>query len=130
MNKVEIENKTTEVIDQEKTRQVAMEVLHAFDKDNALAEIIFVTSEEIKKLNQSYRNVEKPTDVLSFPQAKVPGAETEILGSIIICMEILKEKDEQMDDVIKHGFLHLLGFDHEEDENKWQELANKINCKL
>ncbi|MFA5927336.1 MAG: rRNA maturation RNase YbeY [Patescibacteria group bacterium] len=95
-----------------------------------LIEIGFVRSDTIHKLNKQHRNIDKPTDVLSFPQADVPAGEVRFLGSIIICPKIVRDKEEEMDDVIKHGLLHLLGFDHETDEQAWSKAARKINCQL
>lgn len=93
-------------------------------------EIIFVDKKEIQDLNREHRQIDAPTDVLSFPQDQIKESLVNILGSIVICQGKVQEKDEEMVDVIKHGLLHLLGYDHETDEQKWQESANKINCNL
>lgn len=95
-------------------------------------EIIFVEDKKIKELNNLYRNIDKPTDVLSFPQTQLANSKINILGSIIICAKMVEEKQELLTDVIKHGLLHLLGFDHEtdKDEKKWIEQAKIINCNL
>ena len=93
-------------------------------------EIIFASEKEIKKLNLSYRKVDAPTDVLSFPQSQIKESLENILGSIVICLKKVDEKGEDLTDVIKHGLLHLLGYDHEENEKKWEEAAKKIDCKL
>lgn len=92
-------------------------------------EIMVVDKEKIAELNAKHRNKNQPTDVLSFPQSPFQ-TEHNILGSIVICTEVVAEKDEELTDVIKHGFLHLLGFDHETEDEKWQEAAKKIDCKL
>lgn len=106
------------------------EAILAFNLTEDLeVEIMFVSKNEIAKLNKLHRKIDKPTDVLSFPQSsfKVP---RKLLGSIVISDETVAEKSEDMSDVIKHGLLHLLGYDHETDENKWDAAAKKINCKL
>jgi len=92
-------------------------------------EILYVGQAEIQNLNKKYRGIDQPTDVLSFPQAKIPG-KSNLLGSLILSEEVVAEKGEEMESVIKHGFLHLLGFDHEKDEKAWQKAAKKIDCKL
>lgn len=92
-------------------------------------EILTVSKKEIAGLNSKYRGINQPTDVLSFPQQKIPG-KVNILGSIAVCPEVVEEKNEIMSDVLKHGLLHLAGFDHETDAKKWDGAANKINCKL
>ena len=86
--------------------------------------ILFVTDDEIHKLNLKYRKKDKPTDVLSFPMVK---NESELiaprlqLGDIVISAETaLRDAErkkisleEELKFLLIHGFLHLLGFDHE-----------------
>jgi len=99
-------------------------------------ELILTTDEEIKTLNKLYRNVDKPTDVLSFPLENIPGMP---LGSIIISIDTAKKGAEKynhsIEDEIKllfiHGLLHLLGYDHETDNGemrkKEKEIIEKFN---
>lgn len=98
-------------------------------------ELILVHNEEIKELNLEHRNIDKATDVLSFPlefdMAHMP------LGAIVISVDFVEEKAKEykhtFEDELKllfiHGLLHLLGFDHEVDEgehrNKEEELIKK-----
>src|SRR5690554_5412885 len=85
----------------------------------------FVTNQVIQKLNKDYRNLNSPTDVLSFPQDyeegfSLPAGYPRMLGDIIISFEKAKEQAEEyghsfIREVIYlavHGFLHLLGYDH------------------
>ena len=140
----------------------------------------FVTNEEIHELNATYRNVDRPTNILSFPydepdelgsldpqlraqleagaeagddedSAKADAAatccdeyedETEgtYLGDLVISMEVLKKEaaeqekslDEHAAHLIIHGCLHLLGFDHIEDEEaeEMESLEIKILAGL
>lgn len=100
-----------------------------------------VRNPEIKDLNQNYRKINKETDVLSFPalQAatnmplKLPTLE---LGDIVISIDKLKEQaegyghSEQREGafLFVHGFLHLLGYDHEDpaEEREMFKLQDKI----
>ena len=93
-------------------------------------EILFVSQEDIQALNRKHRNIDSSTDVLSFPQAQFSASNTNILGSIVINPENVIEKGEGFEDVLKHGFLHLIGYDHETNENEWDEAARKIDCNL
>lgn len=93
-------------------------------------EIIFVSESEIRKLNREHRGIDTPTDVLSFPQDQIKESLVNILGSIVICSDKVIEKKEEPSDVIKHGLLHLLGYDHETNEKSWAEAAEKVDCKL
>lgn len=112
----------------QKTSEEAMSLLGL--NGNLLLEIILVDKSEIQELNDKFRKINKPTDVLSFPQTQLESSELNILGSIVICPEIAKEREEDITELIKHGILHLAGFDHETDEEEWSEAAEKVNHKL
>lgn len=129
MNKIQIQSNSFD-IDIPTIKKIALECLATFEAKNADATISFVSADEITKLNRQYRNIDKSTDVLSFPQAKVPNQKITLLGDIVISLEDVSQKNEEIGDVIKHGLLHLLGYDHEENEDKWDEAAKLIKCNL
>lgn len=93
-------------------------------------EIMWVNEKKMQDLNRAFRNIDSTTDVLSFPQAETPNLEANILGSIILNLKTIREKNEDPNDVILHGLLHLAGYDHETDETKWDEAAKMIGCTL
>lgn len=93
-------------------------------------EIMLVNKSEIQDLNEKYRKVNSPTDVLSFPQENFKASKINILGSIILCPEVIDEKNEDIIEVLKHGLLHLNSFDHETNSEQWDQSAKKIGCKL
>ena len=116
-------------------------------------EVTFVSEEQIKKLNQTYRSVDKITDVLSFPQLEIKypqklqdfAAETSPdgllrLGDIVICKQKAKAQAKQYGHSYKreiaflalHGLLHLLGYDHieKDDEKIMNETCEKILASL
>ena len=96
--------------------------------------VIFVNSEEIHEMNKQYRDIDRPTDVLSFEEH-----EEDYLGEIFICEEKVYEQAISYDHsnerefafLLTHGLLHLLGYDHIEKEDevvmfqKQDELLNK-----
>lgn len=104
-----------------------------------------VSPEQIQELNKSFREVDKVTDVLSFPTCDNPtrGAitvvcedvnpETDLvnIGDIVICLERAKEQAKEYGHSLKrelaflslHGLLHLLGYDHIEPEDEKQMIA-------
>ena len=98
-------------------------------------EVILTTNDEIQKINKEYRNIDKPTDVLSFPLENLPHAP---LGSIIISVDMANEYAKlykhSIEDEIKllflHGLLHLLGYDHEIDDNQMRQKEEEIIKKL
>ena len=123
-------------------------------KEELLIEIAFVSAEEIQELNKEQRNIDKVTDVLSFPYldgirgdvltSAHFGNEREedgfLLGSICICMQRAKEQAEEYGHSLErevcylalHGILHCFGYDHIEksDEEQMTALAEQIMTKL
>jgi len=83
------------------------------------------TEEEIQLLNQTYRNINKPTNVLSFPAEGSEYLDYDYLGDLIICAPIVKAEARQQQlpleshwaHMVVHGMLHLQGFDHLDDES-------------
>lgn len=100
-------------------------VLDILGAEKVNVELEFVSPETIRDMNYKSRNIDKPTDVLSFPlsQFDIP---RNLLGSIVICPEIVKEKSENIYSVLRHGGMHLMGFDHETDQRLWDSTAKKV----
>lgn len=120
------------------------------DFKDVYVSINFVSDEEIQRLNREFRNIDKVTDVLSFPDLnKTPNEKLKkfrkladfdtnllFLGDIVISKNVAKKQAREYEHSLKrevcflalHGFLHLLGFDHikEEDEKIMTKLQNKI----
>ncbi|MDF2698546.1 MAG: rRNA maturation RNase YbeY [Haloplasmataceae bacterium] len=110
--------------------------------------VVFVSKERIQQINKDYRNIDKVTDVISFALLDSDDeiVEKELittLGDIFICIDkaILQAEDyghsleREIGFLACHGLLHLLGFDHnnEEDEikmfTKQDDILNSINLK-
>lgn len=88
--------------------------------------VSFVDDEEIHDLNRSYRNVDRSTDVLSFPMDEGDELGERLLGDIVIsvptalrqALEYAHSLEREVGFLLVHGFLHLNGFDHEEPEQQ------------
>lgn len=97
----------------------------------------------IQTLNRDYRQKDKPTNVLSFPFEALekgtclPGSETVLLGDIVLAHETIEAEsrskrisfEDHLVHLVIHGFLHLLGFDHEvgeDDAVEMEEMEIKI----
>ncbi|SHH71659.1 rRNA maturation RNase YbeY [Ferrimonas marina] len=86
------------------------------------------STEESQQLNRDYRGKDKPTNVLSFPFEAPPGITLPLLGDLVICAEVVEQEAQQqqkapMDHwahMVIHGCLHLLGYDHIEDNEAEQ----------
>lgn len=132
-------------IDEEKIQKNIYDIVYtALKEEKLLVDSIFISiqsasEDEIKSINKEYRNIDKVTDVLSFPifsrdeiidiinehdeLKKVKAIE---LGDIIICINRVKEQSieyktgilREMLYMITHGVCHLLGYDHEKEEEK------------
>jgi probable rRNA maturation factor len=93
-------------------------------RDEAELTIRIVDDEEGAELNETYRGKPGPTNVLSFPFEAPPGVELPLLGDIVICApKVAREAAEQgkpleahWAHLTLHGCLHLLGYDHIEQE--------------
>ena len=118
------------------------------DKEQILLEVSLVSDSEIAKLNSSYRDKNKPTDVLSFPvfsdlrkidsQDELKGSGPLVsLGSIFIAEGVLSSQAkqyeltecEELTHLICHGFLHICGFDHELSQDE-DDLMRKVESEL
>ena len=95
---------------------------------------------EIQRLNRDFRGKDKPTNVLSFPFEAPPGLELPLLGDLVICCQVVEaEAVEQHKPLmahwahmVVHGSLHLLGYDHIEDEEaeEMEQLERDIMQEL
>ena len=83
--------------------------------------------EELRSLNQQYRGIDNPTDVLSFPTDFIdPDLESRYLGDIVISYSRAEEQAQKRGHLIEaelqllvvHGVLHLLGYDHADLQKK------------
>jgi probable rRNA maturation factor len=101
-------------------------ILDYLDLDNIEISIVLTGDDSISKLNKMYRYKEGPTDVLSFCQNDeinefLPGSQSNCLGDIIISLDTLKRNtkyfkvtfEEELNRLLIHGILHLIGMDHE-----------------
>lgn len=103
---------------------------------NMYISITLTNSKNIRGINKEYRNVDKETDVLSFPmfekdeiQAIIQSNEydvDDVLGDIVISLEKVKEQaieyghsfERELAYMLTHGFYHLMGYDHIKEEDK------------
>jgi probable rRNA maturation factor len=83
----------------------------------------FVDEARIAELNERYRSLAKPTDVLSFPvDGAGPAVGARELGDVVICLR----HTEDVREAIVHGVLHLLGMDHETDDGQMLALQREL----
>ena len=113
--------------------------------DNYEVSLSFVDNKEIHELNREYRGVDRVTDVLSFPLLSDDFEDVELeeesLGDIVVSLERALEQsieynhsfEREVCFLICHSMFHLLGYDHDTDENtkemreKEEHILNKLN---
>ncbi len=108
-----------------KLELLAKHVLFDHDKKELKVNLKLVSSKEMMKLNEEFREKISDTNVLSFPVAeeiqKISGELGDIAISIPYVQTELKSLNRDLDDhmmhLLAHGILHLLGFDHQEDQD-------------
>lgn len=109
-------------------------------KQNFELTIRLVNIDESQQLNKQYRQKDKPTNVLSFPFEVPEGIELNLLGDLIICAQVVEQEATAQNKalfdhwahMVVHGCLHLLGYDHinDNDAQEMEALETKILAKL
>ena len=135
-----------------KTKKIADAVYKTLEQNDKLkAEIVFAGEEEIRRLNNETRGVDKVTDVLSYPtldgiKGKILRREEHVteldgnylfIGSIMLCEERIEEQAEELGHsaerettyLIIHGLMHLFGYDHMKRNDK-KEMREKEKAAL
>ena len=117
---------------EENVRAAAEKVGELYGVENGEVSVTLTNNEYIHTLNKQYRGIDRPTDVLSFPlnESEEPdvedGPDVNVLGDLVISVERAKEQAADYGHSVKreiafltvHGMLHLLGYDHMEEEDR------------
>jgi rRNA maturation RNase YbeY len=97
--------------------------------------VFFCGDRRMAALNGRWRRRSRPTDVLSFPAG---GATTGFLGDIVISVPYATRQARrrgetparEIDRLLLHGYLHLLGYDHETDQGEMEALEGRLRARL
>jgi probable rRNA maturation factor len=100
--------------------------------------VSFVTAEEMAELHERYMGEPGPTDVLSFAMDEEEGEDGKrVLGDVIIAPEVAAKNSENLGAELRlllvHGILHLLGHDHEDEQEKasmWERQALYVETRV
>jgi probable rRNA maturation factor len=122
-------------------KKTAERILDLLNQNRAELSLALVGNREIRELNARYRNRDEPTDVLSFPSGERLLREMEILGDVVIAVEQAEKQagkrgrtlEEEVESLLIHGILHLLGYDHEHSKKEakiMQGMEKKIQQAL
>lgn len=127
---VEVQRIATAGPDEEAISHWVSAVLAAEGRDSGELTVRIVDAQESAELNEQYRHKSGPTNVLSFPFDCPPEVELNLLGDLVICAPVVqreaqeqhKQEQAHWAHMVVHGTLHLLGYDHlQQDEAEEME---------
>ena len=111
----------------ERSVVIAEAILECVDRAGSELSIALVGDERMRELNREWRGKDSTTDVLSFSQLEGEAlvSSSAALGDVVISVDVLRRQaadggwteDEELARLLLHGVLHLLGFDHERDDD-------------
>jgi probable rRNA maturation factor len=128
-----INKQRTHAIDRNALRRFLHELVPELGIRRQTFSIVFITDEMIRHYNHRYRGFDKPTDVLSFSGDQL------YLGDILISSETaynqaLKSKtlsfERNLQRLILHGLLHLMGYDHETDDGQMRTIERRLRRRF
>jgi probable rRNA maturation factor len=118
-----------------KTEQAAKAILNALGCPDAELSVLLVDDPQIAVLNEEYLHRPRPTNVIAFPMQEGAFAELtpDLLGDVVISVETSDREaeeggiapEERFLELLIHGILHLLGYDHENDEAEAARMEKK-----
>ncbi|MCF8095899.1 MAG: rRNA maturation RNase YbeY [Desulfobacteraceae bacterium] len=116
-------------------RETARELLKALGKTEAELSLLIVDDEQIAEINKTYLDRTGPTNVIAFPMGDsgFTGEHPELLGDVVVSVETADREasdagydmEERFTELLIHGILHLLGYDHETNEQDAKKMAEK-----
>lgn len=125
---VQISDNYSSYIDDSKIRQAVRETLeYSKSYDQISLTIVFQEDELLRRMNKQFLGIDAPTDVLAFPaEYKDPETQENYLGDVLISVPRAIEQasagnhavEDELQMLVVHGVLHLLGYDHIEETDK------------
>jgi len=116
-------------------QQKTKDILNALACNNAELSILIVDDPQIAILNKKYLHRSGPTNVIAFPMRTDPfsNINPELLGDVVISIETAEKEgksigismEERFTQLLVHGILHLLGYDHEKSEQEADKMEKK-----
>ena len=114
-------------LDEVQLASLARHTLAEEDVDEgAELSLLLVEADHIRKLNERFAGDDHATDVLAFPMMEDDEEGTLLLGDVVICPQVAEKNaadlghslNEELGALVVHGTLHLLGYDHQRDDDK------------
>ena len=119
-------------------KKIAGHILQAVGEAEALLRLEIVGDSRMRRLNRTFRDRDKTTDVLAFATREGPGPPSLLLGDIVISLpqairqarEHQQGIDHELVVLLIHGVLHLCGYDHERGENEARRMAKRERAMI
>jgi probable rRNA maturation factor len=100
--------------------------------------VVLTGDDELRRLNRTYRGLDRPTDVLSFPDGDPLPTGGVLLGEIVVSLDTARRQAaalghgelRELEELVLHGALHLLGHDHERDGGTMAALELELREEL
>ena len=136
---VEVVNRqTTRRIIKKRWSEFAERALRAIGTPKKNSTVVFVSDHKIRELNRQFRGRDYATDVLSFPHQPEAFEDQTDLGQLVISVPraVAQAKqndlsfDNEVEQLILHGLLHLCGYDHETDDGEMNRLELTLRKRL
>lgn len=145
--RIQVVNRAGVPLKEERIRELAESVLAAEAQGGALS-VAFLGESEVARLNETYRGLEGPTDVLAFPEEEgeetwpdpeeEPGEGGGYRGDVVICPAVAGENaaaegsslEAELEKLVIHGVMHLLGYDHEVDDGEMESREAGLRVRL
>lgn len=129
MNEIEIRNPSGYAVDSQRLQQAIATTLAHQDQTTSALTVLLTGDDEVQRLNAQYRDVDAPTDVLSFPAGPLPpgvAADAPYLGDLILAVPYATRQANRLGHELRdslallviHGTLHLLGYTHDTLSNR------------
>ena len=123
-----------------KIKKTARAILNALDFPDGELSILIVGDQQIAKLNLAYLNTQGSTNVIAFPMREGQFNEItpNLLGDVVISIETAQQEahaacislQNRFNQLLIHGILHLLGYDHEQTQEEAERMEKKSNSLL
>ena len=139
-----VENETEEKVDLKKVRAILKKIVSYYGEKRDFS-VTFVTDSEIQELNKEYREIDAPTDILTFRLDDTPSfpisfededvdfLNNEEMGDIFISLDTMRRnaeefgvrEEEELSRLLLHGILHLRGLDHKTNDFEKEEMLKE-----
>jgi len=118
-----------------RVRSVLSRAARAARAKGSEVSVLFCADARMRTLNRRYRAMDRPTDVLAFPAGEAAGG---FLGDIVISVPYAwrearrraEPRSREIDRLLVHGLLHLMGYDHETDDGQMDILEGRVRRRL